>query len=199
MRRIALVVHGGAWVRHVAISPLLSRSKLVHTHACIPRLSLTVFARLLLLICAVFGGESVVDAFAQASLAGVQRAAAAGYDVLKQGGSALDAVEAAVRILEDDPAFDAGTGSVLNALGNVVSTRTVPRVYPTNSFALMTGNGRLDHGWHNPAVRLCGVCEWSQESCDAGAPSDGPDATLLTRWRWSQQIRRRARRANRPI
>lgn len=37
----------------------------------------------------------------------------AGYAVLEQGGSSLDAVTAAVRILEDDPLFNAGRGAVL--------------------------------------------------------------------------------------
>jgi beta-aspartyl-peptidase (threonine type) len=38
---------------------------------------------------------------------------------LRQGGSALDAVEAAIRSLEDDPAFDAGKGAWLNSVGEV--------------------------------------------------------------------------------
>ncbi len=50
---------------------------------------------------------------------GCRRAAAAAWDVLQQGGSALQAVETAVRLLEDDPTFDAGRGSVLNAAGDV--------------------------------------------------------------------------------
>ncbi len=40
-----------------------------------------------------------------------------GHDVLQQGGSALNAVEAAVRALEDSPLFNAGRGSVFNADG----------------------------------------------------------------------------------
>lgn len=52
-----------------------------------------------------------------AALEGVASAAAQGWRVLEAGGSALDAVTAAVVVLEDDPAFNAGTGSVLNALG----------------------------------------------------------------------------------
>jgi beta-aspartyl-peptidase (threonine type) len=50
---------------------------------------------------------------------GVERAARVGWERLAGGGSALDAVEAAVRELEDDPEFNAGYGSVLNRLGIV--------------------------------------------------------------------------------
>jgi beta-aspartyl-peptidase (threonine type) len=52
-------------------------------------------------------------------LEGVRRAALAGRAVLRAGGSALDAVEAAVRVLEDDPVFNAGTGATLSAAGEV--------------------------------------------------------------------------------
>ncbi|MCS7284045.1 MAG: isoaspartyl peptidase/L-asparaginase [Anaerolineae bacterium] len=50
---------------------------------------------------------------------GCRRAALRGWEVLVSGGSALDAVEAAVRLMEDDPTFDAGKGSCLNAVGEV--------------------------------------------------------------------------------
>jgi beta-aspartyl-peptidase (threonine type) len=50
---------------------------------------------------------------------GCRRAAAAGVAVLREGGSALDAVERAVRALEDDPLFNAGTGACLNSDGRV--------------------------------------------------------------------------------
>jgi beta-aspartyl-peptidase (threonine type) len=44
--------------------------------------------------------------------ASLQEALDAGYAVLERGGSSLDAVEAAVRLLEDDPLFNAGRGAV---------------------------------------------------------------------------------------
>src|SRR3954454_17659797 len=44
--------------------------------------------------------------------AGLERALTAGYEVLQRGGSSLDATESAVRVLEDDPHFNAGRGSV---------------------------------------------------------------------------------------
>lgn len=53
------------------------------------------------------------------AVAGVSRAAAVGWGTLQGGGSALDAVTEAVVALEDDPLFNAGTGSVLNAEGAV--------------------------------------------------------------------------------
>jgi len=51
--------------------------------------------------------------------AGCSAALEAGWRVLDRGGAALDAVEAAVRVLEDAPIFDAGVGSVLNRDGDV--------------------------------------------------------------------------------
>jgi beta-aspartyl-peptidase (threonine type) len=51
--------------------------------------------------------------------AGVRAAAQAGWARLTDGGSAVDAVEAAVRALEDHPRFNAGRGSVLTAAGTV--------------------------------------------------------------------------------
>lgn len=47
----------------------------------------------------------------------LRRALQIGYDILKDGGSSLDAVESVVRCLEDDPLFNAGRGAVFNAEG----------------------------------------------------------------------------------
>ncbi len=55
----------------------------------------------------------------EAHLNGVRKAVAKGWSVLERGGAALDAVEEAVAIMEDDEAFDAGRGSFLNRDGNV--------------------------------------------------------------------------------
>lgn len=59
--------------------------------------------------------DDEVEAHCQGCLIAVQ----IGWRVLQEGGTALDAVEAAIRVLEDDPAFDAGIGSHLNADGEV--------------------------------------------------------------------------------
>ncbi|HSY67307.1 MAG TPA: isoaspartyl peptidase/L-asparaginase [Edaphobacter sp.] len=50
---------------------------------------------------------------------GIAHALAAGYTLLEQGASAVDAVEAAVAVMEDDETFDAGRGSFLTQDGRV--------------------------------------------------------------------------------
>lgn len=68
----------------------------------------------------VHGGAGQWANFDEAAvLAGVRAAAAAGWAILQAGGSALDAVEAAVILLEDNPLFDAGIGSFLNEQGEI--------------------------------------------------------------------------------
>ena len=54
-----------------------------------------------------------------AARAGLNAALDAGEAILTRGGSALDAVEAAARVLEDDPVFNAGRGSALNYDGAI--------------------------------------------------------------------------------
>jgi beta-aspartyl-peptidase (threonine type) len=65
------------------------------------------------------GAWAIPAADAAAHQAGVRLALETGYAVLSRGGSALDAVEAAVTVLEDDPTFDAGRGSFLTSDGRV--------------------------------------------------------------------------------
>src|SRR5688500_14431050 len=74
----------------------------------------------------VHGGAGAVSADRRERvLAGVRAAAAAGYGVLARGATALDAVVAAVRVLEDDPEFSAGLGSALTREGTVETCASV--------------------------------------------------------------------------
>jgi beta-aspartyl-peptidase (threonine type) len=59
------------------------------------------------------------DDMAEAHLRGVRNSLTTGWRVLERGGTALDAVEEAVVIMEDDETFDAGRGSFLNRDGRV--------------------------------------------------------------------------------
>ncbi|MGH7796817.1 MAG: isoaspartyl peptidase/L-asparaginase [Candidatus Binatia bacterium] len=65
------------------------------------------------------GAGPIKDDSLPARLEGCKAAALAGWKILEQGGSALDAAEAAAVALEDNPLFNAGTGSTLNSLGRV--------------------------------------------------------------------------------
>lgn len=68
----------------------------------------------------VHGGAGTVPAGTEDDhIAGVREAARIGWQILSGGGTALDAVEAATRTLEDDPNFDAGRGSYLNSMGRI--------------------------------------------------------------------------------
>ncbi len=63
------------------------------------------------------GAWEIPDALVPSHEAGCIRAAQLGHEVLRGGGSATDAVEAAIRDLENDPSFDAGYGAFLNRDG----------------------------------------------------------------------------------
>jgi beta-aspartyl-peptidase (threonine type) len=72
----------------------------------------------------IHGGAGVIESSkmsaerAASYRAGLAAALDTGYDVLARGGTSLDAVMAAVRVMEDDPQFNAGRGAVLNHEGD---------------------------------------------------------------------------------
>jgi beta-aspartyl-peptidase (threonine type) len=73
---------------------------------------------------AIHGGAGVIEkgklttADEAAYRASLGAALDAGAKILREGGSSLDAVEAAIRLLEDDPLFNAGKGAVFDAEGH---------------------------------------------------------------------------------
>jgi beta-aspartyl-peptidase (threonine type) len=89
------------------------------------RISISIF----LLLCDSFsmtpalivhgGAWDIPEDAVEACKSGCNRALTAGWSILSRGGSALDAIEAAIMVLEDDPVFDAGYGSHLNLDGHV--------------------------------------------------------------------------------
>lgn len=70
-------------------------------------------------IVVVHGGAAEWYAGTGPGRAACRRAAQAGHGVLAAGGTALDAVIAAVTVVEDDPACNAGTGAVLTSRGTL--------------------------------------------------------------------------------
>ena len=68
----------------------------------------------------IHGGAGADPDFGREELRqGIRDAVAAGWALLRDGGSAVDAVEAAVCAMEDNPRFNAGRGSALTSEGTV--------------------------------------------------------------------------------
>ena len=65
------------------------------------------------------GAWDIPDDLVDAHREGVHRALKAGWSILHKGGTAVDAVESAIMMLEDDDTFDAGRGSFINAAGEI--------------------------------------------------------------------------------
>jgi beta-aspartyl-peptidase (threonine type) len=65
------------------------------------------------------GAWDIPDDAIEACNSGCHRALSTGWSILSRGGSSLDAIEASILVLEDDPVFDAGFGSHLNLDGRV--------------------------------------------------------------------------------
>lgn len=65
------------------------------------------------------GAKTISEDKVAANEAGCRAAVEAGWVVLRSGGSAAEAVEAAIRVLEADQTFNAGFGSTLNSEGEV--------------------------------------------------------------------------------
>jgi beta-aspartyl-peptidase (threonine type) len=140
----------------------------------------------------VHGGAGLVPADRVERLrAGVRAAAEAGHAALAAGGSALDAVVAAVRVLEDDPEFNAGTGAALTRDGNVETdasvmdgdTRRVGAVAAVPDLAnpVVLARAVLDAGEH---VLLAGPAVWRFAHERGIAPA--PAGSLVT-----ERMRRR--------
>jgi beta-aspartyl-peptidase (threonine type) len=100
----------------------------------------------------VHGGAGAWEADrAQLGLEGVKRATKTGFDILKNGGNAVDAVMETVGVLEDDGTFNAGYGSSLNIEKNVEMEASI-----MNGRTLEAGAVGLLHDIKNP-VRLARI------------------------------------------
>lgn len=117
----------------------------------------------------VHGGCAAVSAEEEAVReAACERAADEGWKVLQSGGSALDAVESAVRRLEDEPVLNAGTGSYLQADGVV-----------RMDASLMAGDGRAGAVAQVPGLKHPIRLARYLLECDAHIMLCGVEATQL--------------------
>jgi beta-aspartyl-peptidase (threonine type) len=91
------------------------------------------------------GAWDIPDEAIDACKSGCHRALVSGWSILSKGGHALDAIEAAVMVLEDDPVFDAGYGSHLNLAGQVECDAIV-----MNGVTLRAGAASTLHRVKNP-------------------------------------------------
>lgn len=134
----------------------------------------------------VHGGAGAVTSDRHAQLRdGVRRAAAAGDAILVAGGDALDAVVAAVRILEDDPEFNAGTGSALTRDGTVETDASImdgatqrvgaAAAVPDLGNAIDLARAVLEDGEH---VMLAGPAAWRFAAERGITPA--PSGSLIT-------------------
>lgn len=104
--------------------------------------------------------------------AGLRLAVDAGRAVLQDGGAALDAVTAAVLVLEDDEHFNAGRGAALTSAGTVELDAAVMSGTDRSAGAV-TGSTRA----RNPVLAARAVREQTRHVLVAD-----PDSDLLARW-----------------
>lgn len=149
---------------------------------------------------AIHGGAGVIE---RANLspeqdaayrAALTRALEAGAAVLRDGGVALDAVQAAIQIMEDDPLFNAGRGAVFTAAGRNELDAAV-----MNGADLTAGAVAGLTTTRHPIAAARAVMEQSPhvmltgEGADAFAASQGLEQVspsfFFTQRRWDQLIR----------
>ena len=102
------------------------------------------------------GAWSIPDSAVAACRSGCQRALERGWAILAEGGRAIEAVEAAIMVLEDDPVFDAGTGAHLNRDGHIELDAIV-----MDGDTLDAGAVAAVHGIKNPILLARRVLERS--------------------------------------
>jgi beta-aspartyl-peptidase (threonine type) len=137
--------------------------------------------------------EHMDAATASAYHASLERALAAGSAVLARHGSALDAVEASVEVLEDDPLFNAGRGSAFTADGtNEMDSALM------NGATLAAGSVASVHYTRHPVALARAVMEHTPYVMMVGPGADAfsraqgqeqePAAFFFTEMRWQEFV-----------
>lgn len=157
----------------------------------------------------VHGGAGVIErsemtpALERQYRTSIEGALRAGGQILRRGGSSLDAVEAVIRRLEDDPLFNAGRGAVFTAEGRNELDASIMDGR-TRAAGAVAGVTRTRH----PIALARRVMEHSDHVFLTGAGADAfsraqgleqvAPSFFFTERRW-RQLERRLRRARLPI
>ena len=113
------------------------------------------------------GAWNIPDELVEAHRQGVTYALSRGWDVLKKGGTSVDAVEQVIRLLEDDDTFDAGYGSHLNATGQVELDASI-----MNGKTFRCGAVASIHNIHNPISLARKIMEQSEHILLVGSGAE---------------------------
>ena len=148
---------------------------------------------------AVHGGagasewEHMDAATAAAYHASLERALKTGVEKLRNGGRALNAVEAAIQILEDDPLFNAGRGAAFNAEGKNEMDASI-----MDGATLQAGSVAGVRSTRNPIQLARAVMEKSPYVMMAGPGADSfavsvglpqmPPSYFFTEMRWQELL-----------
>lgn len=130
------------------------------------------------------------------SCAGVREAVRGGYAILQAGGSAMDAVVEAVTLMENNPIYNAGRGSVLNVNGEVEMDAIV-----MDGKTLASGSVSAVRRVANPVQlarlvmektsHLCLTAEGASKFARAMGVPEVPEESLITdyaRMRWKENL-----------
>ena len=86
------------------------------------------------------GAWDIPDELVEPHKRGLRAAIKAGWEVLRKNGSAVDAVEQAIVVMEEDETFDAGRGSFINAAGEVELDASIMSGVAFQAGAVAPGN-----------------------------------------------------------
>ncbi|XP_030627057.1 isoaspartyl peptidase/L-asparaginase isoform X1 [Chanos chanos] len=133
---------------------------------------------------------------AELSCGGVMEAVRGGYSILRAGGSAMDAVVEAVTLLEDNPAYNAGRGSVLNVKGEVEMDALVMDGRTLGSGAVsavrrVKNPVQLARLVMEKTNHLCLTAEGASQFARAMGMEEVPEESLITdyaRMRWRKNL-----------
>ncbi|KAK9541960.1 hypothetical protein VZT92_001968 [Zoarces viviparus] len=130
------------------------------------------------------------------SMSGLCSAARAGYVILRGGGSSMDAVVEVVRQLENNPSFNAGCGSVLNAKGEVEMDAIVMDGKALGSGAVsgvcnIANPIQLARLVMNKTSHVCLTSEGANQFARSMGVPEVPPESLITeysRMRWTKNL-----------